>query len=59
MKTVESINDFKHFIELNRDKLYTNAENADDITLEDEWMQENQWDGIVRADCRYNRKEHI
>ncbi len=41
METVKSINDFKYFIELNRDKLYANAENADNITLDDEWMQES------------------
>lgn len=46
MEAMRSINDFKRFIELNRDKLYANSENADDITLDDEWMQENQWDEI-------------
>ncbi len=40
--------DFKRFIELNRDKLYANAENANDITLEDEWMQDDQWDEIYK-----------
>lgn len=48
MEAVKSINDFKRFIELNRDKLYANAENADNITLDDEWMQENQWDEIYK-----------
>lgn len=48
MEAVKSINDFKSFIELNRDKLYANAENADNITLDDEWMQENQWDEIYK-----------
>lgn len=46
MKSVRNINDFNRFMELNRDKLYANVENADNITLDDEWMQDNQWDEI-------------
>lgn len=46
MEAVKSIKDFKHFVEVNRDKLYASAENSGDITLDDEWMQENQWDEI-------------
>ena len=30
METVKDIKDFKRFIELNRDKLYARAENAND-----------------------------
>lgn len=48
MEAVKDINDFKRFIELNRDKLYANAENADDIALDDEWMQDDQWDEIYK-----------
>ncbi len=44
MKMVKDINDFKRFIELNRDRLYASAEKADDIALDDEWMQEDQWE---------------
>lgn len=46
LKSVKNINDFNRFMELNRDTLYANAENADNITLDDEWMQDNQWDEI-------------
>lgn len=46
MESVKNINDFKRFIEMNRGKLYANAENADDIALDDEWMQDDQWDEI-------------
>lgn len=46
MEAIKDVNDFKRFLELNRNKLYSNAEDADDITLDDEWMQENQWDEI-------------
>lgn len=46
MEPIKDIKDFKHYLEINRDKLYAIAENADDISLNDEWMQENQWDEI-------------
>ena len=48
MKMVKEINDFKRCIELNRDRLYASAEKADDIALDDEWMQEDQWDEIYK-----------
>lgn len=48
METVKDVNDFKRFIELNKDKLYANAENANDIALDDEWMLDNQWDEIYK-----------
>ena len=48
MEAVKDINDFKRFIELNRDKLNANAESADDIVIEDEWMKEDQWDEIYK-----------
>ena len=46
METVKDIKDFKRFIELNRDKLYASAENANNITIDDEWMQDDQWDEV-------------
>ena len=43
---MEALKNFKRFIELNKDKLYADAEDANDIALDDEWMQEDQWDEI-------------
>ena len=48
MDAIKDINDFKHFLEVNREKLYKNAVNAADISLDDEWMQEDQWDDIYK-----------
>lgn len=48
MEAVKSVNDFKRFLEMNREKMYADAENADDISVDDEWMQENQWDEIYK-----------
>lgn len=44
------MDNFKRFIELNREKLYTNSVKADDISVNDEWMQENQWDEMYGAE---------
>lgn len=46
MAFMEGIRDFKHFIEKNKDKLYAIAEDANNITIEDEWMQDDQWDEV-------------
>ncbi|CCY58466.1 putative uncharacterized protein [Clostridium sp. CAG:632] len=56
MEAIKDVNDFKRFLELNRNKLYSNAEDADDITLDDEWMQENQWDEIYKQGEKKNGK---
>lgn len=56
METVKDIKDFKRFIELNRDKLYAGAENANDIAIDDEWMQDDQWDEIYMQKERKDGK---
>lgn len=50
MDTRKDVSDFKRFIELNREKLYANSVKADDISVNDEWMQENQWDEIYEME---------
>lgn len=56
METVKDIKDIKRFIELNRDKLYARAENANDIAIDDEWMQDDQWDEIYMQEERKDGK---
>ena len=56
METVKDIKDFKRFIELNKDKLYARAENANDIAIDDEWMQDDQWDEIYMQEERKDGK---
>ncbi len=46
MDSVKSVNDFKKFLQENRERLYAIAENANDISIDDEWMQEDRWDEI-------------
>lgn len=44
------MDNFKRFVELNREKLYANSVKSDDISVNDEWMQENQWDEMYGAE---------
>lgn len=44
------MDNFKRFVELNREKLYANSVKADDISVNDEWMQENQWDEMYEIE---------
>lgn len=48
MEAVKSIDDFKRFLQMNREQILAQAVNADDITSDDEWMQEDQWDEIYK-----------
>lgn len=50
METVRDINDFKKFLELNKGKIYENSVKASDISIDDEWMQDNQWDDIYEQE---------
>lgn len=43
---MKTINEFRQFLKKNKDKLYAVSENADDLSLDDEWLQENQWDDV-------------
>ena len=59
METVKDIKDFKRFIELNRDKLYASAENANNITIDDEWMQDDQWDEVYMQEEKKDGKMDV
>lgn len=50
MNAIKSVQDFKEFLKINRDLFYSNAVKADDITEDDEWMQENEWDEIYQKE---------
>ena len=50
MESIKNIHDFRMFLELNRDKIYKNAVNASDISSQDEWMKEDQWDEIYKGE---------
>lgn len=44
MEPIRTIEDFKTFIANNKDLIRKNATDADDIPLDDEWMQEDEWE---------------
>lgn len=44
MKVVKDVNDYKKFIKMNQEKFFEKIEKADGISVNDEWMQEKQWD---------------
>lgn len=56
MEAVKNVNDFKRFIELNREQLHANSVKAEDISINDEWMQEDQWDEIYKQEENQNGK---
>lgn len=50
MEDIKNIQDFKMFLKLNRDKICKKIVNASDISSQDEWMQEDQWDDIYKEE---------
>lgn len=56
MESIKSVKDFKDYLKENREKLYANAIDANDITLDDEWMQEDEWDEIYQREVVGNGK---
>ncbi len=44
MEPIKSIEDFKAFVSKNKELIRNKSINADDITIDDEWMQEDVWD---------------
>lgn len=51
MEAIRDVNDFKKFFESNKEKICKKIIKASDISVDDEWMQDNQWDEI------YNQEE--
>lgn len=56
MESIKTVEDFKKFIKDNHDMIYANAISADDITIDDEWMQDNKWDEIYRKEVSADGK---
>lgn len=50
MEKISSVEDFKKFLEYNREKMQAEAINADDITIADEWMKDDKWDEIYEKE---------
>ena len=50
MKEIETIQDFKQFLNTNRDKLRAHAIKVEELPPEDEWIQEDEWDEIYKRE---------
>lgn len=50
MEAVKSVKDFKRILSMNRESLYNKSINAEDISVKDEWMHEDQWDEIYKQE---------
>ncbi len=44
MEPIRTIEDFKTFLAKNKELIRNNSIDADDIPLDDEWMQEDEWE---------------
>ncbi len=46
MEAIKNVNDFKHFLKMNQEKIFSDVEKAKDISLDDDWMLEDEWDNL-------------
>ena len=47
MEKIETIQDTKCFLDANREKLLERAIEIKDLPIEDAWIQDDAWDGII------------
>ena len=50
MNTIKTIQDYKEFLSNNRDNLCKYAVRVEELSSEDEWLQEDEWDEIYKRD---------
>ena len=50
MKKIKSVEDFKKFLKENMELVLSNAVNANEVTIDDEWMQDSKWDEIYQRE---------
>ena len=56
MKKIKSVEDFKKFLKENKELVLSNAVNANEVTIDDEWMQDSKWDEIYQKEVLNNAK---
>lgn len=44
MKKIETIQDFKYFLNNNRDKLLEKSVRIEELPSDDEWIKDDKWD---------------
>ena len=50
MEKIETIQDFKHFLNSNRANLLEHAIKVDDLPSDDEWIRDDDWDEIYKQE---------
>ena len=56
MEIIKSVEDFKKFLKENKELVLSNAVNANEVTIDDEWMQDSKWDEIYQKEVLNNAK---
>ncbi len=56
MKKIETVQDFKQFLNQNRDKLLEHVVKIEELPPDDEWVQDDEWDEIYRQEMVKNGK---
>lgn len=56
MKKIETVEDFKRFINTNRNKFFKQAIKIEDLPIDDEWLQEDEWDEIYKQEVICDEK---
>ena len=56
MDRVELIKDFKSFLSSNREKFLDVAVAIKDLSDDDEWIQDNEWNEIYKQEAIRNEK---
>ena len=56
MEKIETVQDFKRFLNDNRDKLLERTVRIEELPPEDEWIQDDEWDEIYTQEEIHNGK---
>lgn len=56
MEKIETVQDFKRFLNNNRDKLLERTVRVEELPPEDEWIQDDEWDEIYKQEEIRNGK---
>lgn len=56
MEAIRTIQDFKDFMNANYNNIYSNVIKAEELTLEDEWMKEDEWEAVYQQEEKNNGK---
>lgn len=56
MEKIETVQDFKRFLNDNHDKLLERTVRIEELPPEDEWIQDDEWDEIYKQEEIHNGK---